>query len=63
VLIESSTLTVAWIKELAIAAKTHHCALLDAPVTGSKTQAATANLHSLWAAPPRPWRRRVPSWR
>src|SRR2546423_1995692 len=36
ILIESSTLTVAWVKELAVAAAASNCALLDAPVTGSK---------------------------
>src|ERR1044071_2324385 len=40
ILIESSTLTVAWVKELAVAASASGCSLLDAPVTGSKAQAA-----------------------
>jgi 3-hydroxyisobutyrate dehydrogenase len=40
ILIESSTLTVGWVKELAVAASASGCALLDAPVTGSKAQAA-----------------------
>jgi 3-hydroxyisobutyrate dehydrogenase len=44
VLIESSTLTVAWIRELAEAAAAQGCELLDAPVTGSKMQAATGEL-------------------
>src|SRR5437764_232884 len=39
VLIESSTLTVAWIKQLASAAEKRHCELLDAPVTGTKRHA------------------------
>ena len=34
-LIESSTASVGWIKELAAAAKKRECELLDAPVTGS----------------------------
>lgn len=37
--IESSTLTVGWIGELAKAAAERGCAFLDAPVTGSRTQA------------------------
>src|SRR5207302_7020208 len=40
ILIESSTLTVGWVKELATAASATGCSLLDAPVTGSKAQAA-----------------------
>src|SRR5947209_6578914 len=40
ILIESSTLTVGWVKELAVAASASGCSLLDAPVTGSKAQAA-----------------------
>jgi 3-hydroxyisobutyrate dehydrogenase len=44
VLIESSTLTVGWIRELAAAAAAQGCELLDAPVTGSKMQAATGEL-------------------
>lgn len=44
VLIESSTLTVEWIKELADAALRHHCELLDAPVTGTKPHAASGEL-------------------
>jgi 3-hydroxyisobutyrate dehydrogenase len=43
-LVESSTVTVAWIQELAAAAKKHGCELLDAPVTGSKPQAAAGEL-------------------
>lgn len=39
-LIESSTVSPAWIATLAQAASDRGCALLDAPVTGSKTQAA-----------------------
>lgn len=44
ILIESSTVTVGWIKELAAAANQHQCNLLDAPVTGSKPQAAAGEL-------------------
>jgi 3-hydroxyisobutyrate dehydrogenase len=43
-LIESSTASVQWIHELAAAAKKHECELLDAPVTGSKPQAAAGEL-------------------
>jgi 3-hydroxyisobutyrate dehydrogenase len=43
-LVESSTASVGWIHELAAAAKQHQCELLDAPVTGSKPQAATGEL-------------------
>jgi 3-hydroxyisobutyrate dehydrogenase len=44
VLVESSTLTVAWVKELAAAAAQHGCELLDAPVTGTKPHAASGEL-------------------
>jgi 3-hydroxyisobutyrate dehydrogenase len=44
VLIESSTLTVAWIKELALAASARGLDLLDAPVTGTKPHAASGQL-------------------
>jgi 3-hydroxyisobutyrate dehydrogenase len=44
VLIESSTLSVEWVRKLAGAAKEHDCELLDAPVTGSKPQAAAGEL-------------------
>jgi 3-hydroxyisobutyrate dehydrogenase len=40
-LIESSTASIKWIHELTAAAKQHECGLLDAPVTGSKPQAAS----------------------
>ena len=43
-LIESSTVSPAWIAALAQAASNHDCELLDAPVTGSKTQAATGQV-------------------
>jgi 3-hydroxyisobutyrate dehydrogenase len=44
VLIESSTVTPAWIDELAAAAARAQCDLLDAPVTGSKSHAASGEL-------------------
>jgi 3-hydroxyisobutyrate dehydrogenase len=44
VLIESSTLSVEWIRELAAKAADAGCELLDAPVTGSKPQAAAGEL-------------------
>ena len=44
VLIESSTLTVTWIQELAAVAARHNCELLDAPVTGTKSHAAAGEL-------------------
>jgi 3-hydroxyisobutyrate dehydrogenase len=44
VLIESSTLSPAWIRELSKAATARGCFLLDAPVTGSKPQAAAGQL-------------------
>src|SRR6185369_13977975 len=45
--IESSTLTVAWIRELAAAATDRGIAFLDAPVTGSKAQAESGALSFL----------------
>lgn len=47
VLIECSTLTVGWIKELAAAAAQRGCELLDAPVTGTKPHAANGELSFL----------------
>ena len=44
VLIESSTLTVAWVKELAVNAAQCGCEFLDAPVTGTKPHAAAGEL-------------------
>jgi 3-hydroxyisobutyrate dehydrogenase len=44
ILVESSTVTVEWIEELDRAAKEHGCELVDAPVTGSKPQAASGQL-------------------
>jgi 3-hydroxyisobutyrate dehydrogenase len=43
-LVESSTASVQWIHELAAAAKQKKCEFLDAPVTGSKPQAAAGEL-------------------
>jgi 3-hydroxyisobutyrate dehydrogenase len=43
-LIESSTLSVDWVKELATYAVEHHCEFLDAPVTGTKPHAANGEL-------------------
>ena len=47
VAIESSTLTVEWVRELAAAAKDRGIAFLDAPVTGSKAQAQSGALSFL----------------
>jgi 3-hydroxyisobutyrate dehydrogenase len=44
VLIECSTVSVQWIHELAAAATARGCDLIDAPVTGSKPQAASGEL-------------------
>jgi 3-hydroxyisobutyrate dehydrogenase len=43
-LVECSTLTVDWVRELAALAKQKGCELVDAPVTGSKPQAAAGEL-------------------
>jgi 3-hydroxyisobutyrate dehydrogenase len=51
VLIESSTLSVAWIRELATGAVARGCQLIDAPVTGSKVQAASGELNFLAGGP------------
>jgi 3-hydroxyisobutyrate dehydrogenase len=47
VLIECSTLTVGWVKELAASAAKQGCELLDAPVTGTKPHAASGELSFL----------------
>jgi len=47
VLIEASTLTVDWVRELAREAAAKGCELLDAPVTGSKIHAAAGELNFL----------------
>jgi 3-hydroxyisobutyrate dehydrogenase len=44
VLIESSTLSLAWIQELATASAERGCEFLDAPVTGTKPHAASGEL-------------------
>jgi 3-hydroxyisobutyrate dehydrogenase len=44
ILVESSTVTVEWIHEFAKAAQEGGCELVDAPVTGSKPQAAAGQL-------------------
>jgi 3-hydroxyisobutyrate dehydrogenase len=44
ILLEASTLSPAWVRELAAAAAEHGCDFLDAPVTGSKPQAAAGEL-------------------
>jgi 3-hydroxyisobutyrate dehydrogenase len=45
VVVECSTLTVEWVRELAEAAKSSGCEFVDAPVTGSKMQAASGELN------------------
>jgi 3-hydroxyisobutyrate dehydrogenase len=47
VCIECSTVTVDWARELAAAVTGKHCEFLDAPVTGSKMQAAAGELNFL----------------
>lgn len=47
VLVECSTLTVAWVTELAAAAAAQGCPLVDAPVAGSKDAAAGGELKFL----------------
>lgn len=44
VLIESSTLTIGWVRELTAAASRQKCEFLDAPVTGTKPHAASGEL-------------------
>lgn len=44
VAVECSTLSPAWVRELAAAAAAQDCEFLDAPVTGSRTQAAAGQL-------------------
>jgi len=45
--IECSTVTVNWVRELAAIAAKKQCEFLDAPVTGSKNQAASGELNFL----------------
>jgi 3-hydroxyisobutyrate dehydrogenase len=47
VCIECSTVSVNWVRELSTAAASRGCEFLDAPVTGSKTQAASGELSFL----------------
>jgi 3-hydroxyisobutyrate dehydrogenase len=47
ILIESSTVSTEWIRELNAAAQSKGCELLDAPVTGSRAQAASGELSFL----------------
>lgn len=51
ILIESSTLTVEWVKELAAAAGQRGCEFLDAPVTGTKPHAESGQLLFLVGGP------------
>jgi 3-hydroxyisobutyrate dehydrogenase len=51
VLIECSTLSVTWVRELAAAAEKQGCEFLDAPVTGSKSHAANGELLFLVGGP------------
>jgi 3-hydroxyisobutyrate dehydrogenase len=44
ILIDSSTLSVDWVRELAAAAAAHGCPFIEAPVTGSKPQAEAGEL-------------------
>jgi 3-hydroxyisobutyrate dehydrogenase len=46
-LIESSTVSPVWVRELGDAARARGCALIDAPVNGSRTQAAGGELKFL----------------
>ena len=48
---ESSTLTVEWVRELAAAAQARRIGFLDAPVTGSKAQAESGALSFLVGGP------------
>jgi 3-hydroxyisobutyrate dehydrogenase len=43
-LVDSSTISVSWVKELAAAAAQKQCEFLDAPVTGTKPHAASGEL-------------------
>jgi 3-hydroxyisobutyrate dehydrogenase len=51
VCIESSTVTLDWVRELAAAAAERGCQFLDAPVTGSKVHAASGELTFLVGGP------------
>jgi 3-hydroxyisobutyrate dehydrogenase len=47
VCIDCSTVTVDWVRELSVAVEARKCEFLDAPVTGSKSQAASGELNFL----------------
>jgi 3-hydroxyisobutyrate dehydrogenase len=51
ILIESSTLTVGWVQQLAQSAAQKKCEFLDAPVTGSKPHAANGELFFMVGGP------------
>jgi len=51
ILIESSTLSVGWVKELSALASQHGCEFLDAPVTGTKPHAASGELFFMVGGP------------
>lgn len=52
IIIESSTLSVAWVGELAAAAAARQCEFIDAPVTGSRNQAGAGELNFLVGGAP-----------
>jgi 3-hydroxyisobutyrate dehydrogenase len=52
ILIESSTLSLGWVRELSGLSKSQGCQFLDAPVTGSKAQAETGTLRFLVGGDP-----------
>jgi 3-hydroxyisobutyrate dehydrogenase len=52
VVIESSTLSVVWVRELAAAASARGCEFIDAPVTGSRNQAGAGELNFLVGGSP-----------
>jgi len=51
VCIESSTVSVGWVRELSAAALSQGCEFLDAPVTGSRVHAAAGELNFLVGGP------------
>jgi len=61
-LIESSTLSVAWVKELAAEAEKQGCDFLDAPVTGSKPHAESGQLLFLAGGSEQGFERAQPVW-
>jgi 3-hydroxyisobutyrate dehydrogenase len=61
-LIESSTLSVAWVKQLAAEAEEHGCDFLDAPVTGSKPQAESGQLLFLAGGSEQAFEKAKPVW-